>query len=387
MDQEHVAHEQGQNLVVFAVLLVVMIALAGLVIDGGFSLAKRRQAQNAADAGALAGADALCAGDTAKALALANDYAKNKNGAAAADVSMSSEMISVTTYVPHQTFLARVFGTDVVTPTAFAAAGCCTPCIGTVLPTAWNCQPEAGEIITDTSTYTCTINYGTLSGGGPIYLFMDSESTSEDYYCQDPPNSGQPANSLDCDWNNDGTNEIFAGGNRSWLDLNGGGGGASELSYWVEHGYGPVVPHTWFSGQPGTENSVYINVENFVEGKVVLLPVFDSYCYVNDPATDPTCVAKYHPGVDTINYGTNNNYFHVISYAALKITCVVKAGEANNYDPNLCSGRAAAEFANPDLNWNSIKTIEGYFIKATDPDLTGCCNGPDLGAHTVYLKH
>ncbi len=378
--------ENGQNLVVYAIFIIVILALAGLIIDGGFGLANRRQAQNAADAGALAGANALCAGDTALAYTLANDYAINKNDADTADVILSSEEITVTASITQDTFLARVFGADVITSTAIASAGCCTPCIGTVLPTAWNCQPPAGVVITSTATYTCTINYGTLSGGGPIYLFMDSESTSKDYYCQSPPNSGQPANSLDCDWNNDGTDEIFAGGNRSWLDLNGGGGGASELSYWVEHGYGPVKPHTWYSGQPGTENSVFISVEDFAEGKVVLLPVFDSYCNVADPATDPQCANLYHPGVDIINYGTNNNYFHVISYAALKITCVVKAGEANNYDPILCPGRALAEQANPQINWNSIKTIEGYFIEATDPDLGGCCNGPDLGAHTVYLK-
>jgi len=43
--------ERGQTLVVVAVMIVVLIAFLGLVIDGGKVYAQRRQLQNATDAG------------------------------------------------------------------------------------------------------------------------------------------------------------------------------------------------------------------------------------------------------------------------------------------------------------------------------------------------
>jgi len=58
---EHAA-ERGQMVVLFALCLVVIIAAAGLLIDGGMASATRRQAQNAADTAALAAAKAVALG-------------------------------------------------------------------------------------------------------------------------------------------------------------------------------------------------------------------------------------------------------------------------------------------------------------------------------------
>jgi Flp pilus assembly protein TadG len=46
----------GMVVVMFSILLVALIGMLGLVIDTGFMLATHRQAQNAADAAALAAA-------------------------------------------------------------------------------------------------------------------------------------------------------------------------------------------------------------------------------------------------------------------------------------------------------------------------------------------
>ena len=40
--------ERGQMLVIVALALTVLVAMAGLIIDGGMALANRRQVQNAA---------------------------------------------------------------------------------------------------------------------------------------------------------------------------------------------------------------------------------------------------------------------------------------------------------------------------------------------------
>ena len=53
-------HESGQILVFVVLFMIGLFAMLALVLDGGNTYAKRRAAQNAADAGALAGARTLC---------------------------------------------------------------------------------------------------------------------------------------------------------------------------------------------------------------------------------------------------------------------------------------------------------------------------------------
>ena len=61
-------HERGQMLALFAICLVAIIAMTGLVIDGGMTMVQRRDQQNVADAAAMAGA---------------YDFANNNDAAAA----------------------------------------------------------------------------------------------------------------------------------------------------------------------------------------------------------------------------------------------------------------------------------------------------------------
>ena len=56
--------EKGQSLVMVALLFMAFAAILALVLDGGNAYAARRQAQNAADAGALAGATYMCEHET-----------------------------------------------------------------------------------------------------------------------------------------------------------------------------------------------------------------------------------------------------------------------------------------------------------------------------------
>ena len=48
--------ERGQIIVIFALALVAMIAMVGLILDGGAAFAHRRDEQTASDLAALAGA-------------------------------------------------------------------------------------------------------------------------------------------------------------------------------------------------------------------------------------------------------------------------------------------------------------------------------------------
>jgi len=52
-------HERGQIIVIFALALIAMIAMVGLILDGGAAFAHRRDEQTASDLAALAGANAF----------------------------------------------------------------------------------------------------------------------------------------------------------------------------------------------------------------------------------------------------------------------------------------------------------------------------------------
>jgi hypothetical protein len=58
-------NERGQAIVLFAFVLLGMVAMAGLLIDGGLAWSNRRQAQGAADTAAMAAAKAIVNGESA----------------------------------------------------------------------------------------------------------------------------------------------------------------------------------------------------------------------------------------------------------------------------------------------------------------------------------
>jgi hypothetical protein len=115
-------------LVIFTLALIAMIAMVGLVIDGGAAYSQRRGQQNAADLAALAGADAFYNGsnvDTAaRTAATTNGYTSGVNGATVA-VTLTGGIVIVDVGAPHRNYFAGVVGQPSwqVTTTATALAG------------------------------------------------------------------------------------------------------------------------------------------------------------------------------------------------------------------------------------------------------------------------
>jgi len=118
--------ERGQVLVVFALALVVIVAMVGLVLDGGSTYAQRRDMQNVADAAAMAGAYAYtntyvtspgtapnAAFVAAESIATANGYTNGVNGVTIS-VTIGSLNGATTVQVdlgkPHQNSFAGVMG-------------------------------------------------------------------------------------------------------------------------------------------------------------------------------------------------------------------------------------------------------------------------------------
>ncbi|RPI27761.1 MAG: hypothetical protein EHM70_17460 [Chloroflexota bacterium] len=368
------ATEKGQSIILIAILMLVFVGFLALVIDGGISYATRRTAQNAADAGALAGVRELCNGETDSiAINRAREYAITRNKATDAVVDVSGKAITVTTSIPFNTFFGGFLGQPEMTASAVAAAKCYPPGGAKyILPVAWACKPPVGG----SDSEDCSIQYGEEGVPGPTYLIMDSITATDDFNCQDPPNSGTPAGTLDCDLNDDGIDEVLSSGNRSWLDLDGGGGG--QMVDWVEDGFpGKVEIHTWLSGEPGVSNNIFQAVDTRV-GDIVVIPVFDRFCEGVPGDACPTLMDPEDKVVE--GGGTSAVYFRVISFSAFIVTCV----DAPPNGPCPYHDQAVDEMGIPD----NTKTIEGYFIdKGYIPYVDGKEEGGiDVGVYTIYLS-
>lgn len=421
--------ESGQTLVLVVIGFLAFIAILALVLDGGNAYAAKRQAQNAADSGALAGAQYLCqhrndAGVVTAAIQKAKDYA-GYNGAdnyAQVNANITAATVVVTATVTKDTFFASVIGYPQVAPRAVAEAACRPPGVG-VLPVAWSCRENVvGEI-------KCTEDVGPCrtasdpTGLKCTYVLMDSVKVKEknkncdpadptcytqnDLECSPPgtPPTCAPADltKIDCDLDNDCVDELATGGSRSWLDLDGSGGGANELKDWITGAVDPpeIAVHTWLPEESGVATSIFHSTADALVGKVVILPVFNKVCNglptILNPETTSYCNAGSIDIQDLITSSTLN--FHVISFSAFHITCVQtgknkttpEAGYFLSPSDKSCYGHKVAATdpdgsgpLNPSIDDND-KTIEGYFVR----DNLGGFGGPgdwyDTGTFTVVL--
>ena len=395
--------EKGQSLVIVTLIVVAIMAVLALVIDGGMMLASRRKAQVAADAAALAGARAYCLESNistaqANAAAAITDYAIARNEAESVSAQYGSvgRVVTVTTQLDFNTFFAHFIGQPVITVEAEAAAGCFTPNTADgPLPIAWACRPPiAGDSADDDdvgdegdSGMNCvdeaitretldTYLANPLPSGQiypELYIVMDAATTAsvEDYVCS-------PAGNVDCDVDNDGTNDfnLLPGGDRAWIDLTGGGGGAAQLRRWIA-GTEQVElrTHTWVETQSGVANSIYQAVDDFAVGQVRIVPVYDIVCTQGNPNTYYT--GDIHPGVIVVPGGVGKTYYHIISFSAFYITCVDAPGASNN-----CPGHENA--VDNGIFADNMKTIEGYFISGWVEGLGGS-GGADSDSRVFWL--
>ena len=381
--RSHRHSENGQSVVIVTLLLLALMGMLAIVLDGGNGFFQRRAAQNAADAGALAGARELCLGNADIAVASAIEYAIVRNGAVEADATADANtgLVVVNTGIPFETTFGRVLGSDELTAGATATAGCFVPTNGEgVLPISWSCR--AGDLEYNPEEGCNVSPYHDL-------IIMDSIDVALDH-CQ-------PVGNIVCDIDDppDGRLDLLRGGDRSWLDLNGAtnecGGGAAELSCWFENGYGaPVSVHTWAPEGGGVAVSIFQTAyDNYGYpgapkwGKILLLPVFDYTCQ-GDPQEAPC--TDWHGG-DIIAGGTacpsGQDCFHIIAWSGFVITCV---SDGPAHDCPLKDAAIVATDPYPDSYENNTKTIEGHFITGFIPNVSGAGGGAaNAGLYTLFL--
>jgi len=397
-----------------------LAAMAVLLLDVGALYVNRRTAQNAADAGALAGARLKCSNRSYTDTEIGNEintYVIDNNGSLISWKFTTENLgqiegltkgeIVVEAKVEHESFFARIFGSELLTASATAGAGCFPYQAQVVLPIAWSCRPPvAGSASDDCDIFkldyanveivakTYLPQFPLPAGvdptkdeaknisddlfalyGNRIYIVMDSEKVC--------------GADLTCDFFDDGIDrdQLQSGGNRGWLSLN-GSGGTSELIGWIENGTSfNLQAHTWLNGVSGNIPPIYRAIETRLD-EIVWIPVFNTFCEKN-PLGNQGCLDAAHqvsppgvplePGQEDILIGnTNSKSFHVVAFAPFMPTCVRINGKGD------CPGFALAQTANPGDVKNNTNMFEGYFV---DPETLGedVSFGADLGIYTVSL--
>jgi hypothetical protein len=254
--------DDGQTLVYVAISMVVLLGIVALALNVGYLYSERRRMQNAADAGALAGARELCQNvPVATAQAVARDYAVNQNGAAWATPVASGYSMFVTAGEVAHPF--------------FGGVGGIVPSDAQVVNIA---QARCVKTSTGCTTWPLTIQqsrFNNIACGDPVYITVDHDD--------DCPSG------CDC-------SHIFSGvtdPQRGWFvrpsDSCGNGGGTSTLrDALYNKGYSEWQIHTGdcIRGKPGTTTGAFggatgKDLEDWVAangGKVtVQLPLFSSW--------------------------------------------------------------------------------------------------------------
>lgn len=370
-----------------AIMLLALLAMLALVLDGGTLYLRRREAQNAADAGALAGARALClTKDANQAVFMARQYAEVHNSADSSQPIVGTEVVTVTTQASFDTYFAHFIGFPRLTASAIATAGCFPPTNGAhVLPVAWACRPPIHGVLSSSKdcqeqaiTPERLKNY--IQNPPPageiypeLYIIMDSNAEPDDLSEICMSDDGW----LNCDMDGDGDDDLLANGDRSWLDLNGGGGGASELISWLKSGFSNrIADHTWFGGQSGVENSVFQAIGKHV-GEVYILPAFNKIC---DGEPEAKCSSEVHPEDTIIESAGGNYYYHVIAFIGFYVSCVNAPGVPGAE----CPGHKLARDLL--LIKANTKTIEGYFVLGIMPNSGGGKPGAGVDTGVYSLK-
>jgi len=420
-DFEKRHHEKGQVIPILVIGLFVSVIMAALLVDGGALMANKRQAQAAADAGALAGAQRLCTGQLDW-KTVAETYAENYNGATHADANSNLEKTEVTVVaeITYSSFFASIIGYPTLTASADATAGCYTVRGSDVVPIAFYCRKDAiGEVNPTEGKYECvlwTLDWATQlspilkgstvkigekdyylvgtnivdsDGKPPLkyqYIIIDDDKVNNDV-CESEGGSIK----CDIDVPPDGKDELKFGGNRGWLYLD----GVNSILSYVKKGPKTaieIVDHKWLSGDPGVEASIYGEMITAYAGKIVLVPIYNYLC-PGDPRTDQTCIDEAHipdwpplpeNGDDTQHVRSKSNNYHIIEFAPFYVSCVAK----NDGDcPGFKEFQKILAADEPSIDLKSQSVVEGYFISNYEVpiDPTHSC-ALDLGNCIIMLS-
>ena len=268
------ASERGQILVLFTISIIVVVAMLGLVLDGGSSFAQRRNQQNVADFAAMAGADAYinttgsgadksaAADAAARSTATANGFTTGANPGELVEVNVTQGSFFATVTVnvtrPHVNNFAGLIGMPTwgVTATASSLASDRPNGALGAMPLLFNAAAFPNAICNE-QTENCATKIETyqLPGTGPEDVPQDATQFNWTIFCL--------ANGNPCNANSSGVRDLIDGNGSSTV---------IERKDWI----GPL--------NAGNHPTLFTALDAHV-GETFPVPIV---CTVNN---DPTCPA------------------------------------------------------------------------------------------------
>jgi hypothetical protein len=333
-------------LIIVAAALFALVAIVALAVDLGNVMRERRYMQNAADAGALAGAQEICFGDASLADDKAWEYAVDRNSAEGAEITVHG-VISVTVVATKtvDTFFAGLIGFKEIPIDAEAAALCGkAAAAGGVWPVGFDSRRWYGE-------------YGAenMPCGSKLIIWQDGRADCENYNCcvlYDK--NGAIKEFLPCgeDWEP----LVYPFDGRTWVDFSAGisgsdpceqgGCSANETDDRIrgEDNQGNVCESfitfpDCFAVPQGVQANAWKATED-AAGEIHTIPLYDP-CYsgkvgdepIADPAycpppTDPDLVHGQVCSMDTLPGGNcTQDRFYINELVCLQIGAVENPGD------------------------------------------------------------
>jgi hypothetical protein len=388
--------ERGQALAVMAIAMVAVIAMVGLIVDGGNAWAQQRRTQNGADSASEAGATQL-----AKRIADTDPLHDSAywDGQVAAAIAANALANGIVVPVAYYTDVCGVL----LTPSGAAASGTGTAAVvgaGSLPfgagPAPESCDPEdvVGPVAGVQAMGEHAFNTFFARIVGISNYTASTQATAVGGFLQDTcsgPTSGNCIllpfstyyNLVACDGPGEAVDTgIYYGsvknqsvvlpicrvasGNVGWLDYTAGGGGTAEIIDCIERAGGSdpcqsniATPSWWEIGQPGNTNSKPLeDALNAYSGEIVLVPIFNLMCTGGPDgslAGDPPNYGCPGSEVCTISStGCNPDWYHLQPFAAFRLEHAYTNGNGIDY----CN----PPWSTPDPGFETTNCIIGEFV-------------------------
>jgi Flp pilus assembly protein TadG len=317
--------ERGQVLVIVAVGMVVIIAMVGIVIDGGYAWGKQRETQNGADSASEAGAAMLAwnlayttrklpAPKTDTDVLAAVNAAGNANDIGNPDAyytNFDGDLLDATGAIVADTALAAKVGDGVIPAGTWGVRANGQQTFDTFLA-----RVIGFNQFTTTTTATARAGYQTstcAAGAGCAILPVTVPVTvltcdgSNNPVPKDPPEF----------WPSPSGVEVIplcknGPGNVGWLDWSPTGGGASELEDAILNPSNPALkwPGWYYITSTGNVNSKPIeDALRTYDGALVQFPQFDLTCDAT-PDPDPS-LPNYGCPSGHVGGNGSNQWYHL----------------------------------------------------------------------------
>jgi hypothetical protein len=407
----HNSSPRGQVVVIVATGMIVIVALVGLVIDGGFAWGQQRKAQNGADAAAEAAAVVI---------------AQSLKGAQVTDgdVGCAVEQTAAANGLANPTAIYTDWEGNFLVPQT--TVGDCDPGRGAAIPIGAQGVKAQGD--REFETFLARVigfNEFTTSATATAVAGVPSEMCAADEGCAVLPVTF-PLTAVTCDGQNrqlpipgtewplvqvtkpiPGPNDLpyATAANEATIPLCSVGPGAVG---WLDFGCAPNLEKTieepcspsfdipdWLHTQPGNTNSLD-DILNLYAGpqlgvpddQQILIPINDNTCMANPNANelphvdDPECPGDGNGSLNGSGNG-NNFYYHISKWTNFMIDRVYTSG--NN--PPECNSAPGHPLSGGN---GATGCFKGWFVGpyVIQGPVGGGATGPgDPGIISVQLIH